>query len=1487
MNQDYKFMRSRVLKLPLLHYKIPGIGFCIQSSSLYIALLFLMSVPMAAQIYSVSAYAFTQSNTTYTAITGTEATATPADWDNGNAALPIGFDFVMNGTTYTTVNLSYNGYLTFGETLPSETNYSPISNPGLYDSAISAFGVNLKGSEGITYTTTGSAPNRTFIVQWNNAKRFSALGQDILNFQIQLHETTNVVDLVYGACSATLSNALVQVGLRGNLPSNYKNRTSSSSWAATTAGTYSGASVSTSPIIMPVDGLQFSFMPPPACVAPVAPVATVSGITPTAATVSITPGDTAPTGYIILRSSSPNIVIPPVTGNVYTAGTSLGGNRIISVGSQVSANDTGLMPNAGYYYFVYAYNSTTCGGGPLYSPATVVAATTCVPATVAAAASDITNTSATINWSSILGSNATYDLEVYTDAEFTNLFGTAHNGLTTISFNLTGLTEGTTYYYRVKGMSAASCTDSSFSTGSFTAVSNLTPLSITPADFNADVIANGPGLAGASTTQPVDDGEYSYVAQDYRNNINVLGNSYGLPANRTITSMSGMQYLLADYSGNNALRLGGDITTGTLHLVAPVKLTSLNIAATSGAGSSVVNIQILFSDNTTQDVTGVPINDWFDNGNIIIAGIGRVNRNDDYQDANQEDSKIFQIPVSIDAANQGKVVTGVQFTKVAGEIPNIFALSGRILTECPALDWVSHTIASTSSATLTWALATPGEGATSVTYTVGVYTDEAYTTPVAGFPVENIQGTTYNLTNLAADTPYYIRLQADNGTCTSAYLTDGFTIAYCTPAVFSLPNMGITNVILGEINNTASEAEAYDKYTNYSELFATAWPGGAVNFSISANPGDPGYQTKIWVDYNDDTDFDDEGELVTVIDNNTEYPFIATNTFTVPVGTALGNRRLRIGMARNVFNENGPEPCSGQTGDYEDYTLKIVSADCAVITVTPSIVTSSSIKLDWVLINAGTGTTPTYVVEVYSDAAYTLPVAGSPFNVTAQNLTITGLANGTYYYKVRASNGVCVSEDVTGSIALMPCIPTNEASDPLANTTSSITNVTTTNGFVNISNTTGQESGYTDYSYMAVKQAPGESFNYSITVNGFTAVTLWVDWDNDLTFNSTNEQVGNFAAPAGTITGSITIPAGTPLGNYRMRIRSRNGSNTSPCDLIVWSEAEDYTVTVANAPNCFVPQNLAVTATGTAGTFSWTAPATGATPVGYEYVVSTSEVQPAGSGTATTSMSVPVTLIADATNYMYVRSNCGDGNYSDWAVVLFYAGYCTPNSASASNFINSFATTGAATNITNTESGYSENGYGNFTNQIVAQSNLSDVNFTASFGAGVATYGFSVWVDWNDDYDFADSGEQVFESTTFSGSASGTFTIPSFAALGSHRMRILADFNDASPDNPCIFSVGTGEAEDYTLVVNTTSGTVNNTFKNLKLYPNPVISDITITNNDIISGIRVVNILGQAVIEKQFDAASVTINVEQLPSATYIIQIYSQNETATLKFVKR
>lgn len=105
-----------------------------------------------------------------------------------------------------------------------------------------------------------------------------------------------------------------------------------------------------------------------------------------------------------------------------------------------------------------------------------------------------------------------------------------------------------------------------------------------------------------------------------------------------------------------------------------------------------------------------------------------------------------------------------------------------------------------------------------------------------------------------------------------------------------------------------------------------------------------------------------------------------------------------------------------------------------------------------------------------------------------------------------------------------------------------------------------------------------------------------------------------------------------------------------------------WTVTVSYAP---VPTCMAVTGLGATGvvhnaaTVNWTAPATGTTPVNYAYELRTSGA--AGSGAAglvnsgtQTGTSLPLSGLTPATAYtVYVRSNCGGGDFSSWASTTF------------------------------------------------------------------------------------------------------------------------------------------------------------------------------------------------------------------------------------------
>lgn len=85
----------------------------------------------------------------------------------------------------------------------------------------------------IQYQTLGSAPNRTFVVEFNNFKRFGSVlttSQHMkLNFQIRLNESDNSIDVAYGDCSPGLTTLTTvnQVGLRGannTFPANVNNR---------------------------------------------------------------------------------------------------------------------------------------------------------------------------------------------------------------------------------------------------------------------------------------------------------------------------------------------------------------------------------------------------------------------------------------------------------------------------------------------------------------------------------------------------------------------------------------------------------------------------------------------------------------------------------------------------------------------------------------------------------------------------------------------------------------------------------------------------------------------------------------------------------------------------------------------------------------------------------------------------------------------------------------------------------------------------------------------------------------------------------------------------------------------------------------------------------------------------------------------------------------------------------------------------------------
>src|SRR3989344_5256278 len=207
-------------------------------------------------------YTFSQSNGTYTPISGGNVLGVATNDDTGFNALNIGFSFVYDGTAYTQFSAQSNGFIALGATIAS--SYTPIST-GTTNNVIAALAGDLQGNTTtgeLRYETIGIAPNRTLVVQWTSYRNWNAAGDDV-NFQIRLDETTNLIHVVYGSFTQNATNRTRQVGLRGASNADFNNRTTTTDWTATTAGGTNAANCSLTTEIIPTSGLTFTWEGPP------------------------------------------------------------------------------------------------------------------------------------------------------------------------------------------------------------------------------------------------------------------------------------------------------------------------------------------------------------------------------------------------------------------------------------------------------------------------------------------------------------------------------------------------------------------------------------------------------------------------------------------------------------------------------------------------------------------------------------------------------------------------------------------------------------------------------------------------------------------------------------------------------------------------------------------------------------------------------------------------------------------------------------------------------------------------------------------------------------------------------------------------------------------------------------------------------------------------------------------------------------------------
>lgn len=139
-------------------------------------------------------------------------------------------------------------------------------------------------------------------------------------------------------------------------------------------------------------------------------------------------------------------------------------------------------------------------------------------------------------------------------------------------------------------------------------------------------------------------------------------------------------------------------------------------------------------------------------------------------------------------------------------------------------------------------------------------------------------------------------------------------VGYCQSSGYYYWDEWIAGVQLNDFTNMSGAAG----YTDFTSMTVTFNPGTTVNAILTPGYGYFNFYEfwKIWIDYNGDMDFEDEGEEVFSGENDG----VVTGSFMIPVDAGQMTTRMRISIKYGDW----PGPCEYfYYGEVEDYTLAI------------------------------------------------------------------------------------------------------------------------------------------------------------------------------------------------------------------------------------------------------------------------------------------------------------------------------------------------------------------------------------------------------------------------------------------------------------------------------------------------------------------------------------------------------------------------------------
>jgi len=462
---------------------------------------------------------------------------------------------------------------------------------------------------------------------------------------------------------------------------------------------------------------------------------------------------------------------------------------------------------------------------------------------------------------------------------------------------------------------------------------------------------------------------------------------------------------------------------------------------------------------------------------------------------------------------------------------------------------------------------------TGLSYTWEKSTDggTTWTQVYTGASYQDITGETAPAFGLTVD----YRLTVTCGVFPPAVATGALTSGYC------VPNHGTGDYLSSFITTTATQNVSYttsvrpaNGYADTTDMVIKQFEGQNIDFT---NSYDGGARTiRIWVDFNNDGTFDASEMVSEAHYSGDDQPGVIT--LAGNAAAVSGSYTMRVRAKYDFFSISNFDACEAVLyGSAVDFTLELEplppcagTPSAGTVSFSPAdVAPGDSYDVKATGYTLATGLTYTWEKSTDGGTTWTQVYTGSTYqDITGETASAFG---STVDYRLTVTCGAFPPADATGSITTGYCIPSYSDPDDYTSAFS-----TTVDGSVQTNYTATAQTGTNGYNNLSgntsynttVEENGTVSFSHTYAGLNNNTIRIWVDWNNNGTFEDSEEVHAASYATVFTQTGSFNIPSGTLPGNYRMRVRSRWGNNVSAitaCGAYSYGQALDFTLVVTPA----------------------------------------------------------------------------------------------------------------------------------------------------------------------------------------------------------------------------------------------------------------------------------------------------------------------------------